>query len=80
MPILQWPTRNDDLRAAGRAPYRLLEEVPEVSFSAPLPLAGARARGCFWSSKRKRAVGTSLRNWLKNWDNRRRPAGNSKWH
>ena len=27
MPILQWLTREKDLRAAGRAPYRLLEEV-----------------------------------------------------
>lgn len=27
MPILQWLTRDKDLRAAGRAPFRLLEEV-----------------------------------------------------
>lgn len=27
MPILHWLTRDKDLRAAGRAPYRLLEEV-----------------------------------------------------
>ena len=27
MPILQWLTREKDLRAAGRAPFRLLEEA-----------------------------------------------------
>ncbi len=27
MPVLQWLTRDKDLRAAGRAPYRLLEEA-----------------------------------------------------
>ena len=27
MPILQWLTRDKDLRAAGRAPFRLLEEI-----------------------------------------------------
>jgi adenine-specific DNA-methyltransferase len=31
MPTLQWLTREDDLRAAARVPYRLLEEVPELS-------------------------------------------------
>lgn len=29
MPILSWLNRDDDIRAAGRAPYRLLEEVRE---------------------------------------------------
>ena len=28
MPVLSWLTRDDDLRAAGRAEYRLLDEVP----------------------------------------------------
>lgn len=30
MPILQWLTREDDLKAAGRTPYRLLEEAPDL--------------------------------------------------
>ncbi|WP_374385348.1 DNA methyltransferase [Paracoccus yeei] len=28
MPTLRWLTRDDDVRAADRVPYRLLEEVP----------------------------------------------------
>lgn len=31
MPILNWLTRDEDIRAARRAPYRLLEEVPGLS-------------------------------------------------
>jgi adenine-specific DNA-methyltransferase len=31
MPILQWLTREEDVRAASRVPYRLLEEAPELS-------------------------------------------------
>ncbi|SIO30752.1 hypothetical protein [Vannielia litorea] len=31
MPLLNWLTREDDLRAADRVPYRLLDEVPELS-------------------------------------------------
>jgi adenine-specific DNA-methyltransferase len=31
MPILNWLTREDDIRAAQRVPYRLLEEVPDLS-------------------------------------------------
>ncbi len=31
MPILNWLTRDEDIRAAQRAPYRLLEEVSELS-------------------------------------------------
>ena len=31
MPILNWLTRDDDLRTASRVPYRLLEEVPALS-------------------------------------------------
>lgn len=30
MPTLQWLTRDEDLRAAGRTPYRLLKEVPDL--------------------------------------------------
>jgi adenine-specific DNA-methyltransferase len=30
MPILQWLTRDDDVSAADRVPYRLLEELPEL--------------------------------------------------
>ena len=30
MPILQWLTRDDDIRAASAVPYRLLEEVPDL--------------------------------------------------
>ena len=30
MPTLQWLTRDDDIRAAGAVPYRLLEEVPDL--------------------------------------------------
>ena len=32
MPLLDWLTRDDDLRAADRFPYRLLDEVPELSY------------------------------------------------
>lgn len=38
MPTLTWLTRDEDLTRAGRAPYRLLEEVPELG-------AGDRASG-----------------------------------
>ena len=31
MPILNWLTRDEDIRAAQRVPYRLLEEVPGLS-------------------------------------------------
>ncbi len=31
MPILNWLTRDEDVRAASRVPYRLLEEVPDLS-------------------------------------------------
>ncbi len=31
MPILNWLTRDEDLRAVARVPYRLLEEVPDFS-------------------------------------------------
>lgn len=31
MPTLRWLTRDDDIRVAGRVPYRLLEELPELS-------------------------------------------------
>jgi adenine-specific DNA-methyltransferase len=30
MPILQWLTRDNDIRTAGAVPYRLLEEVPNL--------------------------------------------------
>ncbi|MBF9234614.1 site-specific DNA-methyltransferase [Microvirga alba] len=32
MPILKWLTRDDDIRAAGSVPYRLLEEVPGLGY------------------------------------------------
>ena len=35
MPILSWLTRDDDVRAAQRVPYRLLEEVPALSAGDP---------------------------------------------
>ena len=31
MPTLHWLTRDEDIRTASRAPYRLLEEVPDLS-------------------------------------------------
>lgn len=31
MPILKWLTREEDIRAAQRVPYRLLEELPDLS-------------------------------------------------
>ena len=31
MPLLHWLTRNEDLRAADRMPYRLLDTVPDLS-------------------------------------------------
>ena len=35
MPILHWLTRDEDIRAAARIPYQLLEEVPELSVGDP---------------------------------------------
>jgi adenine-specific DNA-methyltransferase len=35
MPTLTWLTREEDLKRAGRAPYRLLEPVPELSYGDP---------------------------------------------
>lgn len=35
MPILSWLTRDEDMRAAGRVPYRLLEEAPALSAGDP---------------------------------------------
>lgn len=32
MPTLRWLTREDDVRAAARVPYRLLEEVPDLGY------------------------------------------------
>ncbi len=34
MPLLQWLTRDADLKPSSKAPYRLLEYVPELSFGA----------------------------------------------
>jgi adenine-specific DNA-methyltransferase len=34
MPLLQWLTRDADLKLSSKAPYRLLEHVPELSFGA----------------------------------------------
>ena len=31
MPILSWLTRDEDIHAASRVPYRLLEEAPDLS-------------------------------------------------
>lgn len=35
MPLLHWLTRKEDLHRAARAPYRLLEEAPEISYGDP---------------------------------------------
>jgi hypothetical protein len=35
MPTLSWLTRDDDIRAAQRVPYRLLEESPALSAGDP---------------------------------------------
>ncbi len=32
MPTLQWLTRDADVRAAEKVPYRLLEEVPALGY------------------------------------------------
>lgn len=32
MPLLHWLTREEDIKRASRAPYRLLEEIPELSY------------------------------------------------
>jgi adenine-specific DNA-methyltransferase len=32
MPTLRWLTRDEDVRAAEKVPYRLLEEVPELGY------------------------------------------------
>lgn len=34
MPVLDWLTRKEDLRAADLVPYRLLDEVPDLSHGA----------------------------------------------
>ena len=34
MPTLRWLTRDDDVCAPGKVPYRLLEEVPELGHGA----------------------------------------------
>ena len=33
MPTMIWLTREEDLKISGQAPYRLLETVPELSYS-----------------------------------------------
>jgi len=35
MPVLHWLTRDEDIQAARRVPYRLLEEVTELSAGDP---------------------------------------------
>ncbi|MDI6625358.1 MAG: site-specific DNA-methyltransferase [Brevundimonas sp.] len=35
MPTLSWLTRDEDLKTAGRAPYRLLQEAPELGHGDP---------------------------------------------
>ena len=35
MPILHWLTRDNDIHAARRVPYRLLEEAPALSAGEP---------------------------------------------
>jgi adenine-specific DNA-methyltransferase len=35
MPILNWLNRDEHLKIADRVPYRILEEVPELSYGAP---------------------------------------------
>ena len=44
MPILHWLTRDEDVRAATRVPYRLLEQAPEHGYGDPdagnLPIQG----------------------------------------
>ena len=35
MPFLSWLTRDGDIRAVSRVPYRLLEEVPALSAGDP---------------------------------------------
>jgi len=37
MPTLNWLHREQAVTAAGQAPYRLLEELPELSYSLPSP-------------------------------------------
>ena len=32
MPILSWLTRNEDVQAVKKVPYRLLEQVPNLSY------------------------------------------------
>lgn len=32
MPILRWLTRDEDVRAAEKVPYRLMEEAPELGY------------------------------------------------
>ena len=53
MPILHWLTRDEDLRAAARAPYRLLEEAADLSAGesdaervSEIPCLGCLGRVC----------------------------------
>lgn len=32
MPLLHWLTREEDIHRAAHAPYRLLEEAPDLSY------------------------------------------------
>lgn len=35
MPILRWLTRDEDIKASEKVPYRLLEEVPDLGYGDP---------------------------------------------
>ena len=35
MPILRWLTREQDIKASEKVPYRLLEEMPDLGYGDP---------------------------------------------
>jgi adenine-specific DNA-methyltransferase len=57
MPILNWLTRDSDISAAKRVPYRLLEEAPELSDHEAMGTSLMRQRATSWehSSVRQHA-------------------------
>ena len=58
MPILDWMTRGDDVMAAARVPYRMLEAVPGLDGGdgdpANMLIQGDNLGRCCWSARWER--------------------------
>ena len=48
MPTLHWLTRDADIHAAARVPYRLLEEAPDLSTGATQTPATCSSKATIW--------------------------------